>query len=279
MGCPCEVNLYAESKLRARRGFDLAELETRRLDQKYSHYRADSYLARIQRQAQCSGGVTIDGETASLLDYAETQFEISGGMFDITTRRLSALWDRVESSPTQRRLNNALHKTGWEKVRRKGFNLKLIPGMEFDLGGIVKEYAVDRVAGLLIKAGFESGYVDLGGDMHFLGPHPNGKPWRAGIRNPVNRSDPIAIVDLNSGGLASSGDYERYSEIDGSRYGHIIDPQTGWPVNFGDAGLSSVSVLAPSCLVAGSMATLSMLLPRSRGVPFLEQSGLSWFAV
>lgn len=279
MGCPCAVNLYAEHESQARRGFDLAELETRRLDQKYSHYREDSYLARIQRQAQCSGGVNVDRETAALLDYAETQFGISDGMFDITTRRLSALWDRIKSIPDQREVSKALNKTGWEKVRWNGLNLATVPGMEFDLGGIVKEYAADRVAALLIKAGFESGYVDLGGDMHFLGPHPNGNPWRAGIRNPVNRTEPMAIVGLYSGGLASSGDYERYSEIDGTRYSHIINPRTGWPVNFGDAGMSSVSVSAPSCLVAGSVTTLSMLLPKSKSVPFLEQSGLNWFAV
>jgi thiamine biosynthesis lipoprotein len=143
----------------------------------------------------------------------------------------------------------------------------------------VKEYAADRAAGLLKKAGFGSGYVDLGGDLHFLGPHPDGRRWKVGIRNPDQKDRPMAEVETCRGGLASSGDYERYSEIRGVRYSHIIDPQTGWPVNLGASGLSAVSALAPSCLLAGSVSTLGMLLPREKAITLLQQSGLACLAV
>ena len=230
-------------------------------------------------RAAWHGGVDVDRETAALLNYAETQFNISEGMFDITTRRLSALWDRIESIPEERQITAALQKTGWRRVRWNGRNLQVPTGFELDLGGIVKEYAADRAAGLLLNAGLRSGYVDLGGDFHFLGPHPDRRPWKVGIRNPEKKDDPIAAVDLYSGGLASSGDYERCIEIDGIRYGHIIDPRTGWPANPGGAGLSAVSSLAPTCLLAGSVATLAMLLPREQAISFLNQSGLRWLAI
>jgi thiamine biosynthesis lipoprotein len=233
----------------------------------------------MQARAARPGGVEVDRETAALLNYAETQFNISEGLFDITTRGLSALWDCIQSIPGERHITAALQKTGWHRVQWNGCTLKIPAGMEFDLGGIVKEYAADRAAGLLLKAGFASGYMDLGGDFHFLGPHPGGRPWKVGIQNPEMRGDPIAAVELYSGGMASSGDYERYSEIDGTRYGHIINPQTGWPANPGSTGLSAVSSLAPSCLLAGSVSTLAMLLPREKGISFLKQSGLRWLAI
>jgi len=231
----------------------MAATEVHRLDLKYSHYREDSYLARMQERAARPEGVEVDGETAGLLNYAETQFKISGGLFDISTRRLSALWDRIKSIPEKRQISAALEKTGWHRVQWKAPGLKIPEGMELDLGGMVKEYAADRAAGLLLKAGFRSGYVDLGGDLHFLGPHPDGRPWKVGIRNPEKKRGAVAAVDLYSGGLATSGDYERFSTIDGRRYGHIINPRTGWPVNPGATGLSAVSSVAPHCLVAGSV--------------------------
>jgi thiamine biosynthesis lipoprotein len=279
MGCPCEVWLYARSRAAARRGFLVVEQEVRRLDRKYSHYRADSLLARLQRQAAGPGGVEVDEETASLLNYAQTQYEVSGGRFDVTSGRLSRLWDRVDALPDPAAIDAALENTGWDSVHWDGKVLKLPPEMRLDLGGLVKEYAADRAAALLKRAGFCGGYVDLGGDMHFLGPHPDGSPWQAGIRHPGHRDRAVAMVAIRAGGLASSGDYERFSEIDGRRYGHIIDPRTGWPVDGGTAGLAAASATAPSCLLAGSASTLAMLLGRKHGIPFLRRSGLPWLTV
>jgi thiamine biosynthesis lipoprotein len=279
MGCPCELRLYAGSAEQAGRGFELAKAEVDRLDRKYSHYRDDSLLSTMQRQAARTGGVVVDSETAALLNYADTQFRVSEGLFDITARSLSALWDRARSLPADEQISDALDKTGWNRVRWDGTNLESPTGMSFDLGGIVKEYAADRAAVTLKEAGFESGYVDLGGDLHVLGPHPDGRPWQVGIRNPNDKGSPLAAVEVRSGGLASSGDYERFSEINGRRYGHIINPRTGWPVSVAAESLASVSAVAPSCLLAGSVTTLAMLAGAKQGISLLEESGLSWFAV
>lgn len=279
MGCPCEIALYTESLSKARCGFGIGETEAHRLDMKYSHYRVNSYLAYMQTCAAQTGGFDVDSETAALLNFAQTQFEISKGLFDITTRTISALWDRVKSIPGEQQIRAALERTGWGLVIWHPPRLEIPEGLTFDLGGIVKEYAVDRVAGLLLKAGFRSGYVDMGGDQYFLGPHPYGKPWKVGIQNPKSTGRPIALVDFYAGGVATSGDYERYSEIDGKRYGHIINPRTGWPTNLDPGGVSAISILGPSCLLAGSVSTLAMLLPSEESKSFLEQSGLHWLAI
>jgi thiamine biosynthesis lipoprotein len=127
--------------------------------------------------------------------------------------------------------------------------------MELDLGGYVKEYAADRVAALLSGAGCRAGLVDLGGDLAIVGPHPDGQPWMVGIRDARHGDRAAMSVPVYAGGVATSGDYERCMVVDGARYGHILDPRTGWPV----AGLASVTVFAPRCLIAGSASTIAML--------------------
>jgi thiamine biosynthesis lipoprotein len=278
MGCPCETVLYALDKSKAQRGFSLARKEVSRLDRKYSHYLADSGLARLVRQAVQPGGVRVDPETAALLDYSDRQFQVSGGRFDITARRLTRLWDQGEQFPGRMAIRRALQRTGWSRVKWDGNRLALPPGFELDLGGVVKEYAADRAACLLRQSGFRHGFVDLGGDFHVIGPHPDGAPWRIGIRNPDRSGRASAAVAVRSGGLASSGDYERFRVFGGVRYSHFIDPVSGWALP-ADPGLAAVSVMAPSCLLAGSVASLAMLYRDRRGDRFLRRSGLPWLAL
>lgn len=278
MGCPCEIGVFSAGSDAAGSAIDKAENEVHRLDLKYSHFRSNSYITRLQVAAQQAEGVDVDDETASLLDYAATQFKISQGLFDVTTGRLSRLWHRRANLPTNTELSSALRLTGWAKLQWLSPNLTIPEGMQLELGGLVKEYAADRAALLLKRSGVHSAFVELGGDIHVTGPRPDGRPWNMGIRNPAHRqqqsSSAIANIPVFGGGLATSGDYERASLINGKRYGHIIHPKTGWPVN----SFQSISVLAPSCLLAGSLSTLAMLMGHENGLSMLSESGLAWLA-
>jgi thiamine biosynthesis lipoprotein ApbE len=120
---------------------------------------------------------------------------------------------------------------GWSQVRweRPWVSLPRT-GMELDFGGFVKEYAADAAAQVCREHRIEHGLVELGGDIRVIGPHPDGTPWRVGVRHPRDPSRPLAAVDLLSGAIASSGDYERFMIVDGRRYAHILDARTGWPV-------------------------------------------------
>jgi thiamine biosynthesis lipoprotein len=141
--------------------------------------------------------------------------------------------------------------------------------MEIDFGGVVKEYAVDRVTTLCREAGVRHGLVNLGGDVGIVGPRPDGAPWRIGIRHPRRPGEVLETLELRAGALATSGDYERCIVVGGVRYGHILDPRTGWPVRH----LASVSVVADLCVVAGSAATIGVL-EAERGPAWLEKVGL-----
>jgi thiamine biosynthesis lipoprotein len=278
MGCPCEIGVFSPDPDRARLAMTEAENEIHRLDRKYSHFRTDSFITRLQASAQQPGGVEVDYETSSLLDYAATQFKLSKGLFDITAGPLTRLWHNREHLPSHTQLSEALQKTGWTKLTWQTPRLSMPVGMQLELGGLVKEYAADRAALLLKRKKLYSAFVELGGDIHVTGPPPDEKSWNMGIRKPdyqhKKNGKAIASIPIASGGLATSGDYERSNIINGKRYGHIIDPITGWPVN----SFQSVSVLAISCLLAGSISTLAMLMGAEAGLEVLANSGFAWLA-
>ena len=278
MGCPCEIGVFSADPKTAQRAITDAENEVRRLDRKYSHFLNNNFISRLQISAHQPGGVNVDTETSALLDYAATQFNLSKGMFDVTAGRLARLWHQRDHLPSPINLNEALQHTGWTKLQWQNQHLTMPAGMQLELGGLVKEYAADRAALLLKRKNMRSAFVELGGDIHVTGPRPDGKPWDMGIRKPdyrhANKNIAIASIPVTAGGLATSGDYERSSLINGKHYGHIINPKTGWPVN----SFQSVSVVAPSCLLAGSISTLAMLMGQEAGLEILQNSGLAWLA-
>jgi len=272
MGSPCELHLYGESRNFCDALSERAIAEVLRLERKYSRYRDDSVTSSINRSAGDSAGVRVDDETASLLDYASTANETSGGLFDPTSGVLRRVWNfKSGSVPAREAIDEVLPLVGWARVawRRP---LLVLPqaGMELDFGGLVKEYAADRVAELCRASGARHGMVDLGGDLAVIGPHPDGKPWVIGIRDPRAPQSAMASVRLHAGAIATSGDYERAMVVDGVRYTHVLDPRTGWPVT----GLRSVSVVADRCLIAGTATTVAMLLGEADGARWLDELGL-----
>jgi thiamine biosynthesis lipoprotein len=271
MGCPCELQLHAGTGRDARAWAASARGEIARLERKYSRYRSDSLLSRINASAGDPGGVSVDDETASLLDYAATCHAQSGGRFDVTSGILRRAWDfRSGRLPDAASIAALLPRVGWAKVRWARPRIALpVAGMELDLGGFVKEYAADRTAELLRASGCRSGVVDLGGDLAVVGPHPDGRPWIVGVRDAAHPEEPALSMPVFAGGVATSGDYERAMVVGGVRYGHILDPRTGWPI----AGLASVTVLASCCLIAGSASTIA-LLHGERARAWLDALGL-----
>lgn len=272
MGSPCELRLYSDERALGDAVAEEAIAEVARLERKYTRYRDDSLTSAINRSAGDPTGVEVDAETAGLLDYADTAFAQSGGLFDITSGVLRRAWNfKARVLPSREQVEAARRRVGWQRVvwRRPRIALPE-PGMELDFGGYVKEYAADRVAELCRSRGIRHGLVDLGGDLCVIGPHPDGSPWIVGIRHPRRPRAALATLPLFAGGVASSGDYERCMIVDGKRYAHILDPRTGWPVE----GLIQVSVVSRHCLIAGTASTIAMLKGRRAGIDWLDDLGL-----
>ena len=275
MACTADVQVYATDLQKATTAFTAIESDVRRIEAKYSRYRDDSALTAINRGA---GGVpvAIDAETQSLLDYADACWRESDGLFDVTSGVLRTVWNFKGGVPPEAAgVREVLGRIGWQRVRRTVDTVALETGMEIDLGGIGKEYAADRAAAVAIAHGVRHGLVNLGGDIRFIGPHVDGRAWRIGIVHPRDPERTIAHLELSDGGLATSGDYERYFEFEGTRYCHILNARTGWPVA---PSPQSVSVVAPLCTMAGSCSTIAML-NGDRAEEFLREQGLPYLLI
>lgn len=276
MGSPCEIKLHGDSRSRLRRVVERAIREVHRLEARYSRYRDDSFLAIINRVAAEGGSIKVDPETAGLLDYVATCHQESQGLFDVTSGILRKAWAFSGNAlPQPSEIALLLSRIGWHRLEWNSPWLRFNePGLELDLGGAVKEYAVDKVAQLCWEAGIRSGLVNLGGDIKVIGPQPDGTGWRIGIRHPRRPGEFMLTLSLERGAMASSGDYERCLIVEGKRYGHVLNPRTGWPVHH----LASVSVIADFCVVAGSASTIAML-KEEKGPAWLESLGVPHFWV
>ncbi len=272
-----ELQIWADTEAQARRGADAAIADVQRIEAKYSRYRDDSVITSINREAG-NAEVAIDAETAALLRYADQCYRLSGSLFDITSGALRRAWNfrgAPPRLPSEAELQAAVAAIGWCDVEWNEHSIRLPrAGMEIDLGGIGKEYAADRMATLCLEHGLEHALVNLGGDVRVAGAQQDGAPWRVGIRHPRRDAEVIATVEMTSGGLATSGDYERFFEIDGVRYCHVLNARSGWPVRH----WQSISVAAPLCVVAGSCSTIAMLLEDS-GDAFLDAQGVRYLAI
>lgn len=276
MGCPCELRLYGQERQKVARVAEHCIQEAKRFEQKYSRYLENSVTQSINRSAGLNP-VTIDQETRSILRYADVCYEQSDGLFDITSGVLRKVWNQeVSSLPLESDLQACVDLVGWHKIELTADTVYLpSQGMEVDFGGVVKEYAADVLAILARSMAIEHGLVNLGGDICIIGPQADGQPWSIGITHPTEANTAIAVIQLLEGAIATSGGYERYFDIEGKRYSHLINPKTGWPVD----SLLSVSVAADKAVVAGSISSIALLQGEAEGINWLESCKSAYLAV
>lgn len=283
MASPCEVLVDSGERTLIEKLACTAQTEALRVEHKFSRYRDDNIIHRINHSR--GKPVSVDDETAALLDYANHCYQISDGLFDITSGVLRRIWqfDGSDRIPAAEDIETIRHLIGWSKIRWQRPDITLPEGMEIDLGGIGKEYAVDRTARLLERLTDTSFLINYGGDLYANKPRRDGSGWIIGVEHPdhsdtANINLPSAAVDsfeLHRGGIATSGDARRFLLKNGIRYSHILNPLTGWPVK---SAPHSITVLASSCTEAGILATLAMLQgPEAEA--FLEAQQVKYWAI
>lgn len=242
------------------------------VNQRMSLYRDDSELAGLNRAA---GGtpVTVSPGLRDVLLLSKRYSELTGGAFDVTVAPLVRLWGfsggaRPDGVPDAERIRAALALVGSDRLTVDGDRARLsTPGMMIDLGGIAKGYAVDVCVARLLEAGATNFLVNLGGNMRAIGHPRRGDAWRIGVRNPFRRDETIGTLRLESGqAVATSGNYERFIEIDGKRYTHIIDPRTGMPL----VGMAGVTVTAPTAGDSDGLSTGLFILGVERGTALVR---------
>jgi len=271
LGTTCEVQYAAPGGDTQAEAFERAAVGwVQAFEAKYSRFRPDSLVSRINAAAGRSW-VEIDAEMEQMLQLCGTLHFMTQGVLDPTALPLIQLWNwKAEKPrvPAPEEIAAARRLVGWTKVRREPGRVFLPePGMALDFGGFGKEYAVDIVAAIALDHGIADVLVDFGHDLRALGAPPGRPAWHIGLEDPQHPGASWASVGLSGRGIASSGDYIRCFQIDGRRYGHIIDPRTGWPV--ANTCLQA-TVIAGTCLHAGVLSTTAFVLGVPKGVEFVQ---------
>lgn len=246
-----------------------ALLWTASFEAKYSRFLPDSWISRLNDSA---GGEAMasDPEIDRILALCHEMHFLTRGVFDPTALPLIRLWDwRQARVPTDAEIESARQRVGWRKVQRRPGAVRLAePGMCLDLGGMGKEYAVDQVALLARRCGLSGVMVDFGADLRVSGLPADGRPgWHLGLEDPESPGRAWCGLAVRDAAVATSGDYHRGFTADGRRWGHILDPRTGRPVQ---NGCRSAHVVAPSCTQAGLLSTAALVLGPEEGLRLIE---------
>ncbi|HEX5132471.1 MAG TPA: FAD:protein FMN transferase [Candidatus Krumholzibacteria bacterium] len=232
-----------------------------RVDSLMSNWTTTSEVARINRVAG-SGATPVHPEVAEVIGVAQTVTRESGGAFDITVEPLVRLWGFLDGTPhvpSQSEIDRARARVGPGKIHfdaSAGTIRFERDDVRIDLGGIAKGYGVDQVASLLRAEHVTSALIDLSGNMVAIGGAVTHPGWNVGIRDPSGVYPMLGRIRLENDAIATSGDYEQFVSADGKRYGHILDPRTGWSAH----GLSSATVVAGAATLCDAWATALFVL-------------------
>lgn len=267
MGTVVEIMAGGLKTSKLETAVDAAFAEISRLDKLLSRHHQDSDVSHLSVD---DNGSKVAAETAEVLALGLDVAQRSGGAFDLTLGRLKALWGfdtEAPRIPGHEELAAALAGIGPTALSLQGQQVKKrTPGLQVDLGGIAKGYAVDRAISVLKQHGVSSAAVNAGGDMYLLGQRPQ-RAWRIGIQHPRQKESVLETVQIRDQAVVTSGDYERFFEQEGVRYHHIFDPNSGLPAQ----GCQSVTIITGSVALGDALATAVFVLGPEAGLQLLAQ--------
>lgn len=250
------ISVYSNQSEKVLKGsFDLCE----ELENTFSRTKEGSELYKVNHRRDSS--VTLSDDLAKVVQEGIDFYEISDGDFDITIAPLLELWDfkNIDAVvPDQELIKDAVDKVDGSAIHLSGNVLTFDrEDTEIDLGALAKGYAADKLKEYLVEQGVESAMINLGGNVLAVGEKPDGNPWKVGVQKPfAERGETSEVLEVKDRSVVSSGIYERYFEQDGILYHHILNPQTGYPV---DTGFSQVTIISESSLLGDALSTVCLL--------------------
>lgn len=254
----------------------------KQLNQDMSNWIPDSELSRFNKSISLEP-VQVSAGLQRVMAESIRLGKLSEGKLDVTIGPLINLWgfgpeNRPDKKPTEDELKQASARTGIEHLKLEGNMLsKGIPNLYVDLGTIAKGYAVDLVAEYLQENGLNNFLVEIGGELRIKGFKATGELWHVAIEKPVSSERAVhQIIIPKDNAVATSGDYRKYFEQDGQRFSHIIDPDTGYPINH---KLVSVTVIHPSSMTADGLSTSMMLMGEEKALAFAEENDLAAYLI
>ena len=273
MGNRFELTVVGEDELWAMDQIDAGVTEIRRIEKLLTTYSEDSETSLINANAGV-GPVTVSRETYDLIDRSIRISRLTQGAFDITYGSIDKrLWNfdtsmaELPDRETARKMVRLINFRNIELQAKQCTVFLREKGMRIGFGGIGKGYAAERAKAVMQAMGADSGIVNASGDLAIWGYQPDGSPWTIGIVDPNTKGHIFSKMNVTNMAVATSGNYEKYIEIDGKKYSHTINPRTGLPIT----GIKSVTIICPNAEFADAIATPVMIMGIRAGIDLINQ--------
>ncbi|WP_312823319.1 FAD:protein FMN transferase [Epilithonimonas sp.] len=273
MGSQFEITVVEKDFISAEQAIDKAITEITRIENLISEWRPETPISQVNRNAGIQP-VKVDQEVIDLTKLALQFSRLTDGAFDISIVAMDKIWkfdDTMETLPNAEAIQSSIRNVGYQNIEIDSINSTLFlkkKGMKIGFGSIGKGYAADRARTLLKQAGVLGGIINASGDISTWGTQPNGDAWAIGVNNPFRNGKVAAVIQKKTEmSMTTSGNYEKFVEINGKRYSHIINPKTGIP----STGLTSVTIIGPDATTANGFSTSLMVLGKKKGKKLMKQ--------
>jgi thiamine biosynthesis lipoprotein len=272
MGSRFEITVVAENAELGDQYIDDAVAEITRIERLISSWDSQSQTSEINREAGIKP-VKVNLELFQLIERAIGISKLTDAAFDISYASMDRIWKfdgSMTKMPSATEIEQSVSKVGCQKIKLNPSDTTVFltqEGMKIGFGAIGKGYAADKAKALLIEKGVKGGIINASGDMNTWGKQTNGDVWKVAITNPLSKDKAIAVFPLNNSAVVTSGDYEKYIELEGKKFAHIIDPRTGYPTT----GIISVTVFAPKAELADALATSVFVMGITAGIDRMNQ--------
>lgn len=272
MGSRFQITLVDKDSISAERNIDKAVAEITRIENLISEWRPETQISQVNQNAGIKP-IKVDREVFDLTKKGLYFSKLTDGAFDISIVAMDKIWkfdDSMDELPSEQAIKESVRNVGYRNIILDSTNSTIFlrnPGMKIGFGSIGKGYAADKTRDLMKSMGVKAGIIDASGDISTWGTQPDGKPWAIGINNPFNDHKMAAILYFKENSVTTSGSYEKYAEIHGKRYSHIMNPKTGYP----STGLTSVTITGPNAIMSNGFSTSVMVLGEKEGLKLLKQ--------
>ncbi|KUY26058.1 thiamine biosynthesis protein ApbE [Elizabethkingia ursingii] len=271
MGSRFQITLVDKDSISAEQNIDKAIAEITRIENLISEWRPETQISQVNQNAGIKP-IKVDKEVFDLTKKGIYFSKLTDGAFDISIVAMDKIWkfdDSMDELPSEQAIKESVRHVGYQNIILDSTNSTIFlknPGMKIGFGSIGKGYAADKTRDLMKSIGVKAGIIDASGDISTWGTQPDGKPWAIGINNPFNDHKMAAVLYFKENAVTTSGSYEKYAEIHGKRYSHIMNPKTGYP----STGLTSVTITGPNATMANGFSTSIMVLGEKEGLKLLK---------
>ncbi|MEZ5008515.1 MAG: FAD:protein FMN transferase [Chitinophagales bacterium] len=272
MGTVFQITALGENEDIAKDAVKSAYEEVERIEKLISSWDENSETSLINRNAGIRP-VKVSEELFNLIDRSKKVSKLTNGVFDISFASIDKIWHfdgTMTEIPTAEAIANSVAKINYEHIILNYDSLSVFlkdEGMKIGFGGIGKGYTANRCKTIMLENGIMNGVVNAGGDLITWGKQSNGEDWTIGIADPSKKESALSYLNINDQSVVTSGNYERFIEIDGKKYCHIIDPRTGWPAE----SLNSVTIICSDAEIGDALATSVFILGVDEGLALINQ--------